>query len=86
MLDEKAMQSLLSKLCVDLGFCLDPEKENFILKSPPDSVESFADVVFIAEGLDPEQADRRLYKRVRDVVADAFQKYYEESEYYESDV
>jgi hypothetical protein len=37
-------------------------------------VRAFTDAVFSAEGLDPDAADRHLYRQVRDVVASAFQK------------
>jgi hypothetical protein len=48
MLDESEVKSLLSKLCIDLGFCLLPEDENRLIKNPPTSVREFTDQVFRA--------------------------------------
>jgi hypothetical protein len=74
MIDEKRTSQLLNDLCVNLGFCLPPSDIARLTKDPPDSVSSFTDAVFLAEGLDPETADRRLYRQVRDAVADAFRR------------
>lgn len=71
-MDETATRQLLDKLCVDLGFCLPPDEVARIAKDPPLGVRAFTDEVFRVEGLDPETADRHLYREVRDVVADAF--------------
>jgi hypothetical protein len=43
-------------------------------------VRSFVDRIFRAEGLDPETADRRLYRQVRDTVAAAFDAMTDEDE------
>jgi hypothetical protein len=63
---------LLNDLCVDLGFCLPQEERQRLATSPPATVKSFTDAVFIAEGLDPLSADRHLWRQVRDRVAGAF--------------
>ena len=78
MLDATEVESLLSKLCVDLGFCLSPEEENQLLKAPPIDVDTFTDTVFLAEGIDPEYADRQLYRRVRAIISQAFQKHHDQ--------
>ena len=66
---------LLSKLCIDLGFCLPPaDCERLRTECPPDVV-SFTDAVFGAEGLPPQTADPALYRRVRAEVTAAFQKH-----------
>ncbi|MBC7796833.1 MAG: hypothetical protein H7Z37_08175 [Pyrinomonadaceae bacterium] len=77
MLDVAEVESLLSKLCIDLGFCLPPEDENLLREKPPSDVDAFTDAVFLAEGLDPQHVDRHLYRQVREVVWQAFEKHYE---------
>lgn len=42
--------------------------------APPPDIETFAAAVIRAEGLEPELMDRRLYRDVRAMVADAFQQ------------
>lgn len=73
MLTAREIRSLLSKLCVDLGFCLPSDAEAQLEERPPSSIGEFTDAVFIAEGLDPATADRHLYRQVRSVIAEAFQ-------------
>ena len=77
MLDAAEVESLLSKLCIDLGFCLPPEDENRLRKNPPSDVDTFTDAVFLAEGINPQYAERHLYRRVREVVWEAFEKHYD---------
>jgi hypothetical protein len=72
MLTSEEVQSLLDRLCVDLGFCLPPAEHNRLCDDPPQDVVLFTDAVFRAEGLNPEHADRHLYRQVRDYVAEAF--------------
>jgi len=72
-LSSSDVYSLLSKLCIDLGFCLPPDEIARLQESPPSSVELFADAVFLAEGLDPDAADQSLRKQVRAQVALAFE-------------
>ena len=74
MLSRAEAERVLSKLCVDLGFCLPPLAQERLARDPPTDVRAFTDAVFSAEGLDPDTADRHLYRQVRDVVALAFQK------------
>ena len=74
MLNTTEAESLLSKLCVELGFCLPPENENRLIENPPKTIDDFTDAVFRAEGLNPQYAERHLYRQVRDKVAEAFEK------------
>jgi hypothetical protein len=67
--------SLLSKLCVDLGFCLPPDEIARFQDTPPESVDEFTDAVFVAEGLDPVDSDTTLRRQVRDRVAAAFDQH-----------
>jgi hypothetical protein len=66
------VRPLLDELCVDLGFCLPPDKAAARIQAPPTDVESFTDAVFVAEGLDPMMADKRVRRQVRERVARAF--------------
>ena len=65
------IEDLLTKLCVDLGFCLPPSAVLRFKNSPPPDIDSFTDAVFIAEGLDP-RSDRKLRAQVRAIVSDRF--------------
>jgi len=79
MLNSAEIESLLSKLCVDLGFCLSPENEKLLHEDPASDVNGFTDAVFVAEGLNPEHADRSLHRQVREVVREAFEKHKKDS-------
>lgn len=81
MLSPREVESLLSELCVRLGFCLPPGARERLAKSPPGDVTEFANAVFVTEGLDPSTADRRLYRQVRATVAEAFRKSEEEQQH-----
>lgn len=78
MLESTEVESLLSKLCIELGFCLAPEYENRLIKNPPSTIEEFADAVFRFEGLNPQYVERHLYKQVRDKIGEAFEKHNDE--------
>lgn len=80
MLNAGEVESLLSKLCIDLGFCLPPEDDVRLQKTPPDNVDDFTDAVFLAEGINPQHAERHLYRQVRAMIDEAFQKHYENYE------
>lgn len=73
-LSEPDAYCLLYALCACLGFCLPPEATERLRVNPPPDVCGFADAVFRAEGLDPETADRHLYRQVREMVAAAFDR------------
>ncbi len=72
MLSDHEVQALAVKLCVEFGFCLPPEAQERLAKEPPADADEFTVQVFLAEGLDPSSADRKLYRRVKAVVGDAF--------------
>lgn len=72
MLTPKQTQYLLETLCVDYGFCLAPDEHHRLTQNPPDGVSAFTDAVFTAEGLNPQHADRHLYRQIRECVAKAF--------------
>ncbi|MFI0481664.1 hypothetical protein [Actinomadura sp. 9N215] len=72
-LTSKDVGFLLDDLCVRLGFCLDPTDQAALRASPPTNVDSFAEAVFRAEGLDASNY-RHLWRQVREMVAQAFKK------------
>jgi len=65
---------LLNDLCAQVGFCLPPKKRERLESNPPGDVDSFARAVCIAEGLNPDLLERQIYRRVRDIVATAFER------------
>ena len=71
-LSESQIISLLERICVDLGFCLPPDAADALASDPPETVDLFTHAVFIAEGLDPAAADRRVYLQVHEEIAAAF--------------
>ena len=74
MLSAKEATALLSILCTRLGFCLPPDADARLTEAPPPDVQQFTAAVFIAEGLDPSTADRRVYRQVKALVAEAFRR------------
>jgi hypothetical protein len=72
-LDAAQVTALLSQLCMKLGFCLPPADCERLRRAPPDTISSFTDAVFTAEGLAPDIADRHLYRQARAIVAEAFE-------------
>ena len=73
-LSPEDVYSLLSKLCIDLGFCLAPDQIARLQHAPPEDPDRFADAVFLAEGLDPSTLDRRLRRQVKSLVAKAYEQ------------
>jgi hypothetical protein len=63
---------LLEKLCTAYGFCLTPLWKARLINCPPQSVQKYADTVFLAEELEPSSVDRDLYKSVLNEVRMAF--------------
>ena len=68
------IETLLGDLCVRLGFCLPPQEQDRLIDAPPSSARVFTDAVFMAEGMNPETADRQLYKQVLLTVESAFER------------
>jgi hypothetical protein len=44
------------------------------MEGPPSEVGEFTNAVFVAEGLDPDTADRHMYREVRAMIDDAFRE------------
>ena len=72
-LNEHQVRVLLDVLCTELGFCLPRVEVERLANEPPTEVITLTDAVFRLEGLDPEWADRHLYRRVLAVVTRAFE-------------
>jgi hypothetical protein len=71
-LSTEEVNAVLSVLCRRLGFCLSSDADARLAEDPPSGIDEFTAAVFIAEGLDPSTADRRVYRQVKAIVADAF--------------
>ncbi|MGH9766433.1 MAG: hypothetical protein ACREAB_03285 [Blastocatellia bacterium] len=74
MLNSNDVYFLLSRLCIELGFCLPPDEWNRLQENPPGEINEFTNKVFVAEGVDPQYAPRDLYRQVKAIVEDAFEK------------
>jgi hypothetical protein len=76
------VEALLYELCVVLGFCLPPDAQARLRKSPPTDVDAFTDAVIRAEGLDPH-ADIPLHMRrdIRARVVEHFRKAEDEQQF-----
>ena len=74
-LTPKEVDSLLSTLCVELGFCLPSDDIARLCEDPPDDIDRFVSAVYSAEGLDPTYAEKDLWRQVRQVVAAAFERH-----------
>ena len=70
---ESDVEALLYRVCVDLGLCLEPGTYEHLATHAPDDVDAMTDAIFAAEGINPANADRVLYERVREYVVAAFE-------------
>ena len=73
-LSAREREKLLGDICVILGLCLPQEGYDALHDNPPAQLSEFVDAVFRYEGLDPETADLRLKRQVRDMIARANQQ------------
>lgn len=73
-LNTKQREKLLGELCVILGFCLPQEGYCALHDDPPVTLAEFVDAVFRHEGLEPETADLRLKRQVRDMIVAAHRR------------
>ena len=62
---------LENQLCVTFGFCSMREKYNEIIEALPTDIDEVVDTIFIAEGLNPDTADLRLKRKIRDLITKA---------------
>ena len=66
-LDAAKVEYILYELCTVGGYCLPPNRREWLKNKPPTDIESFADAVIRAEGLDP-QAEKRLRRGVIEII------------------
>ena len=78
-LANKTAVKLENSLCVKLGFCSMQEKYNEIINELPTDITEFVNSIFIAEGLNPDSADRKLWRQVRDLVMEAHHEFEEKN-------
>ena len=71
MINKANVDSLLSDLCIRLGFCLPASKRERLMEAPPETPHDFTRALFEAEGLSQELADRRLHGLVLQAVTQA---------------
>ena len=71
-LTESQVEALLYRVCVELGLCLTPDTYDRLVTDAPEDVASLTDAIFVAEGMLPELANRKLYGQVRTCVEEAF--------------
>lgn len=67
----KALDVLLNKLCGDLGFMLTQDDIDRITSSTECSADEFTEMVFRAEGMDPDE-NLSLRRQVRRMFTDRF--------------
>src|SRR5438552_8020756 len=48
--DRSLVETVLSELCVEQGFCLEPEQQARMLQMSTDDLDAFANAIFAAEG------------------------------------
>jgi hypothetical protein len=54
-----------------MGICSMREKYDLIIENLPYELNEVVNDIFKAEGMNPDTADRRLWRSVRDTVVDA---------------
>ena len=77
-LSKEAAKKLEGDLCVKLGFCSMREKYDEIVDGLPKDLTEIVNAIFVAEGLDPGNADRRLWRQVRELVTKAHHDSFDE--------
>ena len=74
-LSDRQLEELLGELCVELGFCLNPQAYDEIIRSTPTEISEFVDRIFVLEGLNPDLADSSVRRRMKGMVAAACRKH-----------
>ncbi len=69
MFEQHEIAGLLSRLCIELGYCIPPADAERLEREPPQSASELTDAVFRAEGLESERLDGDTYRSVFDRVA-----------------
>jgi hypothetical protein len=68
---EKELDALLTKLCIEWGFCIPPADFRRIATSRRLSADEFADEVLRAEGFDPEY-ELHWFRKIKRRFIDQF--------------
>jgi hypothetical protein len=71
---EEQIRDLLEELCSELGFCLASDREQELALHPPADPKAFTRAVFVAESMNPDLVERRLFTQVHAVVQSAFDR------------
>jgi hypothetical protein len=71
-LTESQVEELLRVVCVDLGLCLTPDTYDQLVTATHTEVSAMTNAILVAEGLSPQEADSKLYARVRECVEATF--------------
>lgn len=70
-LEPDEVRGLLSRLCIQYGFCLPPVEIERLAVSPPPNIDEFMEAALVAEGYGFSKSDP-LCGKVRELVARAF--------------
>ena len=71
LLEPNEVRGLLSRLCIECGFCLPPIEIEKLAMSPPTDIDEFTEAALVAEGYGFTKSDP-LCKRAMELVAQAF--------------
>lgn len=71
LLEPDEVRALLSRLCIEYGFCLPPAEIEKLACSPPTDIDEFTQTALVAEGYGFTKSDPPCMK-ARELVAQAF--------------
>ena len=71
LLEPDEVRGLLSRLCIEYGFCLPPIEVEKLAGSPPTDIDEFAEAALVAEGYGITKSDPLCIK-ARELIAQAF--------------
>jgi hypothetical protein len=65
------LNSLLSEICVERGWCLSPEAHNLVERAIPDGVDAVVDTIITSElEIDPVLCDKATRRWLRNKIDD----------------
>lgn len=68
---DKFAARLWNELCVRLGFCFPEEQYARIIENLPSDLTNVVNEIFKAEAMNPELADRHIWRQVRELLLKA---------------
>jgi hypothetical protein len=71
LLEPDEVRRVLSRLCIEYGFCLPPIEIEKLAVSPPTEIDEFTRAALVAEGYGFSKSDP-LCNKARELVAQAF--------------